>query len=146
MVRAYGVAIARTLRCPASAAWLITTGFLMGAPIVNGAGLAPQTGMASVYSDDLNGRRTASGEPYRADGLTAAHRSLPLGADVKVTRLDNGKSVRVKINDRGPNVSDRIIDLSRRAATSIGLRSGVARVRLEVQSVPGASPHAPPRP
>ncbi len=140
------MAIPRTFRGPRPAAWLMLLGFLSAAAIVHGAVPGPQTGLASVYSDELNGRRTASGESYEADALTAAHRTLPLGADVKVTRLDNGKSVRVRINDRGPNVPDRIIDLSRRAASSLGLRTGVTKVRLEVLSVPPASPRAPPRP
>jgi rare lipoprotein A len=119
------------------------------AALAAGPGVAtppPQSGLASVYSDELDGRSTASGERYDARALTAAHKSLPLGAEVKVTRLDNGKSVRVRINDRGPNVDNRIIDLSRRAATELGLRSGVTRVRLEVQSEPVASPAARPRP
>jgi rare lipoprotein A len=107
---------------------------------------APQTGLASVYSDELDGRSTASGERYDARALTAAHKSLPLGAEVRVTRLDNGKSVRVRINDRGPNVDNRIIDLSRGAATALGLRSGVTRVRLEVESEPAPAPEARPRP
>jgi rare lipoprotein A len=139
------VTSARTIRGPGSAAWLLLLVFLWSAANVSAAALGPQTGVASVYSDDLNGRSTASGERYDSGALTAAHRSLPLGADVKVTRLDNGKSVRVRINDRGPNVPGRIIDLSRRAATALGLRSGVTRVRLDVQRLPAPPPDAPRR-
>jgi rare lipoprotein A len=120
----------------------IVAGLLVAA-IASGAALAagaapppPQTGVASIYSEDLNGKSTASGERYDSHGLTAAHRTLPLGAEVRVTRIDNGRSVRVRINDRGPNVPDRIIDLSADAANVLGMRSGVARVKLEVLSVP----------
>jgi rare lipoprotein A len=98
---------------------------------VSGAPPLPQTGLASVYSEQLNGKSTASGERYDSGALTAAHMSLPLGAQIRVTRLDNGKSVRVRINDRGPHVPGRIIDLSRSAATALGIRSGVALVKLE---------------
>lgn len=93
---------------------------------------SPETGLASVYSEKLNGKSTASGERYDSGALTAAHRTLPLGADVRVTRLDNGKSVRVRVNDRGPRVQGRIIDLSSSAAAALGMRSGVAPVKLEL--------------
>jgi len=95
-----------------------------------------QKGLASIYSEKLNGKSTASGEPYDSGALTAAHRTLPFGAELKVTNLDNGKSVRVRINDRGPHVQGRIIDLSSRAAAALGMHSGVARVRLETLSQP----------
>jgi rare lipoprotein A len=95
-----------------------------------------QTGLASIYSDQLQGKRTASGERYDRGALTAAHRTLPLGAEVRVTNLHNGKSLRVRVNDRGPHVRARIIDLSSRAAAALGMRSGVARVKLEVLSQP----------
>jgi rare lipoprotein A len=114
--------------------------------IVTGADLPPQTGLASVYSEELDGRRTASGERYDGSALTAAHRTLPIGTEVRVTRLDNGKSVRVRINDRGPQVKDRIIDLSRSAAAALGMRSGVTRVKVEVVGRPRASTVASPRP
>lgn len=88
------------------------------------------TGMASYY---WQGRRTATGERYNPDGLTAAHRSLPFGTRVRVTHLGNGRSVDVRINDRGPFIGGRIIDLSRGAAGVLGMRQqGVARVKVTV--------------
>ena len=107
------------------------------AAIASGAALPPaQKGLASVYSEHLNGKRTASGERYDSSGLTAAHRTLPLGAEVRVTNLDNGKSVRVRVNDRGPHIQGRIIDLSSHAAAALGMRTGVARVTIELLSQP----------
>ena len=92
----------------------------------------PEAGTASFYSSDLQGRKTASGEKYDERQLTAAHRTLPFGSRVRVTNLQNGKSVVVRINDRGPFVRSRIIDVSRRAALELGMiRSGVVRVRVE---------------
>jgi rare lipoprotein A len=92
-------------------------------------------GMASFYAAKFNGRRTASGETFNNSAMTAAHRSLRFGTQVKVTNLRNGRSVVVRINDRGPYAKGRIIDLSKAAAKKIGLgHSGVARVRLEVLS------------
>jgi rare lipoprotein A len=92
-------------------------------------------GFASFYSSEFHGRRTASGERYDSDGLSAAHRTLPFGTRVRVTNLKNGKSVVVTITDRGPFRRGRIVDVSRRAADDLGfLRAGVARVRLEVVS------------
>jgi rare lipoprotein A len=106
-----------------------------------------QRGLASVYSDHLNGKRTASGESYDSSGLTAAHRTLPLGAEIRVTNLTNGRSVRVRVNDRGPHVEGRIVDLSSRAAAALGMRTGVARVRLEILSQPAdARTETHPRP
>jgi len=97
-----------------------------------------QKGVASYYADSFHGRRTASGETYDKRDLSAAHKYLPLGARVRVTRLSSGKSVVVTINDRGPFVKGRIIDLSRRAARELGiLRSGLAKVRVDVLSLPG---------
>lgn len=90
-------------------------------------------GSASYYHDSLEGRSTASGQPYRAAELTAAHRSLPFGSRVRVTNLANGKSVVVRVNDRGPFAANRVIDLSRAAASRIDLlRRGHGRVRLEL--------------
>jgi rare lipoprotein A (peptidoglycan hydrolase) len=87
--------------------------------------------LASWYGPGFVGQRTASGEVYRRDDLTAASRSLPLGTRVKVTNLNNGRAVVVRINDRGPYVHGRGIDLSQRAAERIGLNhSGVARVSV----------------
>jgi rare lipoprotein A len=89
-------------------------------------------GKASWYGPGFVGRKTASGEVFDDAKLTAAHRSLPLGSKAEVTHLENGKSVRVEINDRGPFSQDRIIDLSRAAARALGMiDEGVARVRVE---------------
>jgi len=86
---------------------------------------------ASYYGGKYHGRLTASGERFNMHAMTAAHRSLPFGTRVRVTNLDNGKSVVVRINDRGPFVRGRVIDLSRAAAKKIGL-TGLAPVRVEV--------------
>jgi rare lipoprotein A len=114
---------------------LLASGVIAG---VASAGPSPpaQKGLASVYSDHLNGQKTASGERYDSRGLTAAHRTLPLGAEIRVTNLANGRWVQVRINDRGPHVQGRIVDLSSRAAAALGMRTGVARVRLEILSQP----------
>ncbi|WP_095011786.1 septal ring lytic transglycosylase RlpA family protein [Tsuneonella mangrovi] len=79
------------------------------------------TGVASYYGRKFNGRSTASGERFDMNAMTAAHKTLPFGSRVRVTNLSNGKSVVVRINDRGPYVKGRTIDLSRAAATEIGL-------------------------
>jgi rare lipoprotein A len=90
-----------------------------------------RTGKASYYGNKFNGRKTASGAKFRNSKLTAAHKTLPFGTKVKVTNLKNGKSVRVKINDRGPFVAGRIIDLSRKAARKIGMvEEGVGTVKI----------------
>jgi rare lipoprotein A len=89
-------------------------------------------GEASYYAAKFEGRPTASGEPYRGERLTAAHRTLPFGTRVRVTNLVNGRSVEVRINDRGPFHRRRVIDLSRVAAERLGMvRRG--RVPVEVQ-------------
>lgn len=89
-------------------------------------------GLASWYSDKFEGRKTANGEIYDPGSLTAAHKTLPLPALVKVTNLDNGKIVIVRVNDRGPFNEDRVIDLSKKAAQNIGLGSkGLAPVKVE---------------
>jgi rare lipoprotein A len=89
-----------------------------------------QTGIASWYGPGFQGRRTANGERFDTNQLTAAHKTLPFGTRVRVTSLVNGKEVVVRINDRGPFIAGRIIDLSRAAAQAIGL-SGVKRVVIE---------------
>jgi rare lipoprotein A len=90
-------------------------------------------GTASYYGAKFHGRRTASGERFNQNALTAAHKTLPLGTKVRVTNLRNGESVEVTINDRGPYVKGRIIDLSKGAARELGmLRSGTAKVKVEV--------------
>lgn len=92
-----------------------------------------ETGVASWYGRQHHGKRTASGEPYDMNALTAAHRSLPLGTRVVVTNLDNGRSIEVRINDRGPYTDGRVIDLSYAAARRLGaVGAGVVRVGLKV--------------
>jgi rare lipoprotein A len=111
--------------------------------VVCAAQAAAQTaeeGLASWYGGKFQCRRTASGEVFDTFQFTAAHKTLPFGTLVRVTNLDNGKSVTVRINDRGPFVPGRIIDLSMAAATAIGLAGrGVAPVRLEVQPAGGSA-------
>lgn len=93
----------------------------------------PITGIASYYGGKFHGKRTASGEIFNKNAMTAAHRSLPFGTKVKVTNLRNGRTVLVRVNDRGPHVRGRMIDLSQAAAKKIGLsHAGTARVKLEV--------------
>jgi rare lipoprotein A len=90
------------------------------------------TGVATVYHPSLHGHKTASGEPYDRNAMTAAHNTLPLGSRVRVTNLNNHRQVVVRINDRGPMVAGRIIDLSGAAAVALGMESpGLMRVRLE---------------
>jgi rare lipoprotein A len=98
-----------------------------------------EEGLASWYGGKFQGRLTANGEIFDTNQLSAAHRSLPFGTIVKVTNLENGSSIEVRINDRGPFIEDRIIDLSRAAADALGMtKRGVAPVRLEmVKAVDG---------
>jgi len=97
-----------------------------------------QEGVASFYGEDFHGRKTANGEIYDMHAMSAAHRALPYNTRVLVTNLDNGKKVEVRINDRGPFVKGRIIDLSYGAARKIGMVGpGTARVRLEVLEMGG---------
>lgn len=101
------------------------------------ASTAIETGVASFYSDKFNGRRTANGEIFHNKKLTAAHRTLPFGTYVKVTALWNGRSVVVKINDRGPFIKGRVIDLSKAAAAKLHLiGKGVGKVDIEVVPAP----------
>jgi rare lipoprotein A len=103
-------------------------------PVSFGAG---ETGRASWYGPEFHGRRTSSGEIYDMYQLTAAHRELPLGTWVMVTNLNNGRSVEVRVNDRGPFVQDRILDVSYAAARLLGMiGSGVVPVRVVVTHVP----------
>ena len=89
-------------------------------------------GEASWYGPGLYGRKTASGEVLRPGTLTAAHRTLPFGTCLLVMNLENGRTVRVTVNDRGPFTQDRIVDVSEAAATALGMKAqGVARVRLQ---------------
>ena len=93
--------------------------------------VAAEIGLASYYADRFHGRLTANGERYDRQAFTAAHRRLPFGTQVVVTRLDDGRAVTVRINDRGPFVRGRVIDLSHAAAEKLGmLRQGVVEVRV----------------
>ena len=98
---------------------------------------AGQVGEASWYGPGYHGRRTASGEVFDMHARTAAHRTLPFGALVRVTRLDTGASTVVRINDRGPTKAGRVIDVSNGAARDLDMvRDGVARVRIDVLQLP----------
>jgi rare lipoprotein A len=98
------------------------------------AAQSSEHGEASYYSDALSGRSTASGEQYQPARYTAAHRKLPFGTQLRVTRKDDGRSVYVRVNDRGPfGKRSRIIDVSRSAAEALGMiREGVVQVTIEV--------------
>src|SRR5262245_22117300 len=97
-------------------------------------------GTASWYGPGFHGKKTASGEIYDQNKLTAAHKTLPLGSKARVINLDNGSAVEVEINDRGPFVAGRIIDLSRAAAGALGfVKSGTAPVQVELISVETSS-------
>jgi rare lipoprotein A len=122
------------------------SGYLVGEPYrINGVWYRPaedysysRIGIASYYGGEqrginFHGRRTANGERYNMNGLTAAHPTLPIPSVVRVTNLENGRSLVVRINDRGPFVGGRIIDVSRRAAQLLGFEhKGVARVHVEI--------------
>ena len=96
-----------------------------------------QIGLASWYGRAFHGKETASGEPFNMYKLTAAHRTLPLGTWLQVTNLENGRTVVVRVNDRGPAPKSRVIDLSYEAATLLGMRPyGIQRVRLDVIPAP----------
>jgi rare lipoprotein A len=117
-------AVAMTLFVAASTQALAT----QNRPVVQTA-----SGSASWYGSKFHGRRTANGERFDMNQMTAAHRSLPFGTKVRVINQRNGRSVVVRINDRGPFSGRRVIDLSRGAASAIGMvNSGVAPVKLEV--------------
>lgn len=105
-----------------------TNGMIAGA---KGSTNSIETGVASWYGPNFHGKLTANGEVYDMDGMTAAHRTLPFDTEVVVENLDNGLTTKVRINDRGPFAKDRIIDLSRAAATELDMMGpGTARVRL----------------
>jgi rare lipoprotein A len=94
-------------------------------------------GMASHYSDDFDGRPTAYGDIYNKNEMTCAHKIHPYGAMLRVTRMDNGRSVTVKVIDKGPYITGRVVDLSRRAAERLGIMDADADVKVEVVSKPG---------
>lgn len=114
--------------CLSAFASLLATALL--APGKSSTAHAAQTGIASYY---WQGTQTASGERFNPSAMTAAHRTLPFGTHVRVTHIASGRSVVVRINDRGPFIKGRIIDLSRGAAGKLGIRSaGIAKVKVEV--------------
>ncbi len=97
-----------------------------------------QTGLASWYGKQFHGRPTANGETFNMNALTAAHKTLPMPSFVKVTNLRNGRSLVLRVNDRGPFVGDRIIDVSRRAAQLLGFdKQGVTKVRIQASDEKG---------
>ncbi len=120
------------LRRAAAAAGLVLLAACAHAPTGVTPGREPiAEGMASYYGDAFRGRLTANGEKFDPDALTAAHRTLPFGTCLLVENPANGRSVRVRVNDRGPYAHGRILDLSEGAARVLDLvRQGVARVRL----------------
>ncbi|PWW35914.1 septal ring lytic transglycosylase RlpA family protein [Chromohalobacter israelensis] len=124
----------RISRLVAVVSWTVAVVALAGCATDGGAtsaGATSERGQASYYHDRYQGQRTASGEPYNAQALTAAHRRLPFDTRVRVTNLDNGRQVTVRINDRGPFTEGRVIDLSRRAAERLGMiKAGTAPVRV----------------
>ncbi len=133
----------RFLGRAAAATLLLAAATLAGcsAPAIEMPAVAPgaerasfvQFGTASWYGYAFQHRRTASGERFDMNALTAAHRSLPLNTIIRVTNLENGQSIKVRVNDRGPFQRDRILDLSAAAARGLGMRNeGVVPVRIEV--------------
>jgi rare lipoprotein A len=112
-----------TLFALTAAACVAASGAMAGEP------LPEQAGVASWYGPGFHGRRTANGERFNTHDLTAAHRSLPFGTRVRVTNKTNGRSVVVRINDRGPYAGGRVIDLSNASAHAIGV-SGTAKVTI----------------
>lgn len=122
--------------------WLLACGLLIWIMVAScSSGPSPKppsrdeaVGLASYYGKKFHGRRTASGERFNMHAMTAAHRSLAFGSMVRVTHAKNGRTVKVRINDRGPFIKGRIIDLSHAAAKKLGmLAEGVARVRIRVE-------------
>jgi rare lipoprotein A len=106
-----------------------------------GPPISTEVGLASWYGPPYHNRQAADGSIFDQNALTAAHRTLPMGSTVRVTNLDTGESVVVKITDRGPFVTNRILDLSLAAAKAVGLyQKGVAKVKVEVYAHPGSDP------
>lgn len=128
-------------RPPASVEATVHSGYKIGAPYqIDGVWYYPaedfsydETGIASWYGEDFHGKYTANGEVFNLNALTAAHRTLPMPSIVQVTNLENGRSIRLRVNDRGPFVRNRIIDVSRRAAQLLGFEAqGTAKVRVKI--------------
>jgi rare lipoprotein A len=114
--------------------------FLLAAPL---SAAEAETGEASWYGPGFHGRRTANGEVFDKEAMTAAHRTLPFGTLVRVRNLDNGREAVLRINDRGPFARGRILDVSEAGARVLGMvESGTARVRIEVLGAAAAAPGA----
>ena len=134
---------------PAALAWLMAAVLL--APAGVGAAEKPklgktQTGDASFYSKRLAGKKTASGEHFDPQKLTAASKTLPLGTKAKVTSTETGKSVQVTVTDRGPFAQGRIIDVSPKAAETLGMKEdGVVEVKVKPVALPEPARDGPPR-
>lgn len=116
----------------AGLALVLSLGLIPSVAMAGNARIGASAGMASVYSLAHSGRKTANGEIHRASALTAAHRTLAFGTHVRVTNKRNGRSVVVRINDRGPFIRSRVIDLSPAAARALGF-SGLAPVTLALE-------------
>ncbi|MET0595715.1 MAG: septal ring lytic transglycosylase RlpA family protein [Polyangiaceae bacterium] len=138
------VALACTAGCGSSAQRNVSPGPNYGDPSSGSWTAWHETGIASYYASSLAGRKTASGERYDPHQLTAAHRRLPFGTLVEVRRRDGKRSVIVRINDRGPWVGNRVIDLSLRAAQALEMvPAGKATVDIHPYAGPGTT--LPPR-
>ena len=134
-----GVASAFLTACTETAVPVVASYEEPGAAVEEPAPVYEEVGEASWYGRYHQGRRTASGERFDMNKLTAAHPTLPLGTEARVTNLENGKSVEVTVNDRGPYVKGRAIDLSAKAAQELGMkRRGIATVHIEV--LPDSAP------
>ena len=107
--------------------------FRSGTTTPSAGSAGPMEGIASYYADDFHGKKTANGETYDMNAMTAAHRTLPFNTLLRITNRENGRSVIVRVNDRGPFKDERIIDLSLAAAQKLGITvNGTAQVALEV--------------
>lgn len=126
--------VALSVRSEARPSGLANFGLIAAA---HAAGPRPTFGIASWYGEKFQGRTTASGKPYDMNGLTAANLDLPFGTKIKVTNLKNNKSLVLTVNDRGPYVKGRFLDVSKEAAVRLGfLGSGLAHVQSQVVSYP----------
>ncbi len=129
LLRVIGASLVLTVLCVGCVS---SPRFTMAKPAVIESSYTEE-GVASYYAEEFHGRTTSNGEQYDMNAMTAAHRTLPFGTKVKVTNRENGKSVIVRINDRGPFKDDRLIDLSYAAAKKIELvGSGTAAVKIEL--------------
>jgi rare lipoprotein A len=112
----------------------ILVALAMGSMMGIAAAQTGEEGVANFYSDKFQGKKTASGEVYDKDGLTASHKKIPYGTKVKVTNVENGKSIVLTVNDRMAASNPAVIDVTRRAAEELGfVKAGKAKVKLEVQ-------------